>query len=46
MKIHNDSQCGWLNNSLKRNHSNLLNENDKCDYLVIGAGYLKIYIKL
>ncbi len=26
MKIHNDSQCGWLNNSLKRNHSNLLNE--------------------
>ena len=39
MKIHNDSQCGWLNNSLKRNHSNLLNENDKCDYLIIGAGY-------
>jgi glycine/D-amino acid oxidase-like deaminating enzyme len=39
MKIHNDSQCGWLNNSLKRNHSNLLNENDKCDYLIVGAGY-------
>ncbi len=39
MKIINDNSCGWLNNLQPRKNFKSLNQNKKCDYLIIGAGY-------
>ena len=39
MKIINDNSCGWLNNLQPRKNFKLLNQNQKCDYLIVGAGY-------
>ena len=38
-KIINDNSCGWLNNLQRRKNFKLLNQNQKCDYLIVGAGY-------
>ena len=38
MKIINDNSCGWLNNLQRRKNFKLLNQNQKCDYLIVGAG--------
>ena len=39
MKILNDNTCGWLNNLQPRKNFKSLDQNLKCDYLIIGAGY-------
>ena len=39
MKILNDNSCGWLTSLQPRKNFKLLNQNQKCDYLIIGAGY-------
>ncbi len=39
MKIINDNSCGWLTNLQPRKKFKLLNQNQKCDYLIVGAGY-------
>ena len=39
MKILNDNSCGWLTNLQPRKNFKILNQNQKCDYLIIGAGY-------
>ena len=39
MKIVNDANCGWLKQLPKRKNINVLEENLKCDYLIIGAGF-------
>ena len=39
MKILNDANCGWLNQIPKRKNINVLKEDLKCDYLVVGAGF-------
>ncbi len=39
MKIINDNSCGWLTNLQPRKNFKILNQNRKCDYLIIGAGY-------
>ena len=39
MKILNDNSCGWLTNLQPRKNFKLLNQNQKCDYLIVGAGY-------
>ena len=39
MKIINDNSCGWLTNLQPRKNFKLLNQNQKCDYLIVGAGY-------
>ena len=39
MKILNDNSCGWLTNLQPRKNFKLLNQNRKCDYLIVGAGY-------
>ena len=39
MKIINDSSCGWLNNLQPRKNFKILNNDKKCDYLIVGAGY-------
>ncbi|MDC0054618.1 FAD-binding oxidoreductase [Candidatus Pelagibacter sp.] len=39
MKILNDNSCGWLTSLQPRKNFKILNQNQKCDYLIIGAGY-------
>ena len=39
MKILNDNSCGWVTNLQPRKNFKLLNQNQKCDYLIVGAGY-------
>ena len=39
MTVINDNSCVWLNNLQPRKHYKILNQNQKCDYLIIGAGY-------
>tara|TARA_Y100001936_G_scaffold135843_1_gene132678 strand:+ start:150 stop:1454 length:1305 start_codon:yes stop_codon:yes gene_type:complete len=39
MKIINDNSCGWLTNLEPRKNFQSLNRDQKCDYLIIGAGY-------
>ena len=39
MKIFNDNTCGWLTNLQPRKNFKILNQNQKCDYLIVGAGY-------
>ncbi len=39
MKILNDNSCGWLTNLQPRKNFKILNKNQKCDYLIVGAGY-------
>ena len=39
MKIFNDNSCGWLTNLQPRKNFKILNQNQKCDYLIVGAGY-------
>ena len=39
MKIVNDSNCGWLKQLPKRKNINVIKEDLKCDYLIIGAGF-------
>ena len=39
MKIFNDNSCGWLTNLQPRKNFQILNQNQKCDYLIVGAGY-------
>ena len=39
MKILNDNSCGWLTNLQPRKNFKILTQNQKCDYLIVGAGY-------
>ncbi len=39
MKIINDNSCVWLTNLQPRKNFKILNQNLKCDYLIVGAGY-------
>ena len=39
MNIHNDKNCGWLNNLDSRKNIKEVNSNLDCDCLIIGAGY-------
>ena len=39
MKIINDNTCVWLNNLEPRKNFKILKHDQKCDYLIIGAGY-------
>ncbi len=39
MKVFNDNSCGWLNNLQLRKNFKVLDQNQKCDYLIVGAGY-------
>ncbi len=39
MKIVNDTNCGWLNQLPKRKNINVVQEDLKCDYLIVGAGF-------
>ncbi len=39
MTVINDNSCVWLNNLHPRKNFKVLDQNRKCDYLIIGAGY-------
>mgnify|MGYP001264544813 FL=1 len=39
MNIINDNNCHWINDLKSRNNINILNSNQVCDWLIIGAGY-------
>jgi len=39
MNIINDNNCGWINNLPTRINTKIINKNQKCDWLIIGAGY-------
>ena len=37
--IINDNDCGWINDIPRRNNIKSIVRNEKCDFLIIGAGY-------
>tara|TARA_Y100000590_G_C15721817_1_gene1013770 strand:- start:1248 stop:2552 length:1305 start_codon:yes stop_codon:yes gene_type:complete len=39
MDVVNDQNCGWINDLTQRINIKTLNKNEKCDFLIIGAGF-------
>ena len=39
MNILNDDTCGWINNLDKRSNIRILDKEQSCDWLIVGAGY-------
>ncbi len=39
MSVINDQTCGWINNIHPRTNIKTLSTNEKCNYLIIGAGF-------
>ena len=39
MNILNDNSCGWVKDLPARSNIKTLNQNQKCDWLIVGAGY-------
>ena len=39
MNILNDTSCGWIKDLSIRTKINILEDNDDCDWLIVGAGY-------
>ena len=39
MNILNDNSCGWVKDLPARSNIKTLNQNKKCDWLIVGAGY-------
>ena len=39
MNILNDSSCAWVKDLPSRLNTKTLNQNQKCDWLIVGAGY-------
>ena len=39
MHLKNDKTCGWINQLKQRNNIKVLDKNENCDWLIIGAGH-------
>ena len=39
MKIVNDNKCSWINDLVIRSNIKILEKNEECEWLIIGAGY-------
>ena len=39
MKILNDKNCSWINELVTRTNIQVLQSNENCDWLIVGAGY-------
>ena len=39
MQIVNDNRCSWINDLVTRSNIKILNKNEECEWLIIGAGY-------
>ena len=39
MKVENDNGCSWINDLDSRSNIKVLEKNEECEWLIIGAGY-------
>ena len=39
MELENDNSCSWINDLPSRKNIKVINKNEDCDWLVVGAGY-------
>ena len=39
MNVVNDNSCGWINDLDRRSNIKILDREQSCDWLIIGAGY-------
>ena len=39
MEVSNDNSCSWINDLSKRSNIKIINKNQTCEWLVVGAGY-------
>ena len=39
MNLVNDKSCSWINDLSIRSNIKILNKNENCEWLIIGAGY-------
>jgi len=39
MEVINDNSCGWINDLPRRENIRSIHKNERCDFLIIGAGY-------
>jgi glycine/D-amino acid oxidase-like deaminating enzyme len=39
MQVVNDNGCGWINDLVSRSNIKVLEKNENCEWLIIGAGY-------
>ena len=39
MYLVNDQSCSWVNDLNKRSNVKILEKNESCDWLIVGAGY-------
>ena len=39
MEVTNDTGCSWINDLIPRTNIQLLQSNEDCEWLIIGAGY-------
>ena len=39
MYLVNDNNCSWVNDLNKRSNIKILEKNESCDWLIVGAGY-------
>ena len=39
MNVVNDNSCGWINDLDKRSNIKILDREQSCDWLIVGAGY-------
>ena len=39
MEVVNDNSCSWINDLNSRSNIKVLDENEDCEWLIVGAGY-------
>ena len=39
MNVVNDNSCGWINDLDRRSNIKILDREQSCDWLIVGAGY-------
>ena len=39
MEIHNDNNCSWINELVRRTNIQILQSNENCEWLIVGAGF-------
>ena len=39
MQIVNDKRCSWVNDLVIKSNIKILQKNEECEWLIIGAGY-------
>ena len=39
MQVINDNGCSWINDLTPRSNIKVIEKNEKCEWLIVGAGY-------